>query len=260
MSDELHFRPLEYQDKSQLKVAHYDLFPVDYRDKFFEMACQAGTNIYTLAAFQLDSENCPSKLVGFIIGRSVLVSDINSTDRTRLGVVGQTWDSLRCTYILTIGVIKEFQQQGIATELLKRFEEESKKKGSKWLYLHVITYNDSAIQFYTKCSYECAALLRDFYCIQSGRQQDPNRTIWDAFLFVKYIDLDDNMLSTIAQTQLSKECSSRSSCWLFNTKLWFSQWSSSVREDALTSACNSNKLGFSESHSIFHRLFDRKPK
>lgn len=61
MNAEVHYRPLEHQDKPQLKVgiphrilkapyiclceqlAHYDLFPVDYEDKFFEMACQGGT-------------------------------------------------------------------------------------------------------------------------------------------------------------------------------------------------------------------------
>eukprot|EP00210_Caulerpa_lentillifera_P005583 g5340.t1 len=259
MSDELHYRPLEHQDKPQLKTAHYDLFPVDYEDKFFEMACRAGTNIFSVAAFQLNSENSPTKLVGFIIGRSVLVSDIDPTDRARLGIVGQMWRHLHVSYILTIGVVKEFQQQGIATELLKRFEEESQKRGSKFVYLHVITYNESAIQFYRKCNYECAALAHNFYFIRSGRQQDPNRARWDAFLFVKYLDLDDDMLRMLAHAQLSKECMSWSPCGIFNTKLWFPQWSND-KEDALSTVCNSNRMGFSESQSFFQRLFYRRPK
>lgn len=50
-------------------------------------------------------------------------------DRNRIGLVGGIWNSLHASYVLTIGVIKEFQQQGIATELLNRFESESEKSG-----------------------------------------------------------------------------------------------------------------------------------
>lgn len=98
-----------------------------------------------MAAFHLDSDNSPTKLIGFIIGRSVLVSDIDPTvnhfsmvvglvgvsvkDRNRIGIVGRMWNSLHATYVLTIGVVKEFQQQGIATELLKQFESEAEKRG-----------------------------------------------------------------------------------------------------------------------------------
>jgi len=54
---------------------------------------------------------------------------VHAKDRNRIGIVGGMWNSLHASYVLTIGVIKEFQQQGIATELLKRFESESEKRG-----------------------------------------------------------------------------------------------------------------------------------
>lgn len=73
MSEEVHYRPLEHQDKPQLKVgdshlmlklpnvsvceqlAHYDLFPVDYDDNFFEIACQGGTKLEVYPCCVLNS-------------------------------------------------------------------------------------------------------------------------------------------------------------------------------------------------------------
>lgn len=58
------------------------------------------------------------------------------------------------------------------------------------IFLHVITYNKAAVHLYNQCKYCCVANLEDFYSIRSGRQPDPNRIQWDAFLFSKFVPME----------------------------------------------------------------------
>lgn len=93
-------------------------------------------------------------------------------------------------YILTLGVLPGYQKQGIATTLIHWLEELAESIGVHALFLHVITYNNAAMRLYEKCQFQCVACLENFYNIRSGRQIDPNRTQYDAYLFLKWTDAE----------------------------------------------------------------------
>merc|ERR1739848_777354 len=76
------------------------------------------------------------------------------------------WSERKCLYILTMGVLEDYRNIGIATCLLN----EAKKFGQelpdcKLLYLHTIHYNTAAIQFYLKHSFQCVKRIDDFYIL-----------------------------------------------------------------------------------------------
>mmetsp|Transcript_20899 Transcript_20899/g.40974 ORF Transcript_20899/g.40974 Transcript_20899/m.40974 type:complete len:379 (+) Transcript_20899:13-1149(+) len=83
-------------------------------------------------------------------------------------------------YILTVATHPSCRRSGIGSELLKeamRVAEEDKSCGV--VYLHVITYNESAIRFYQRHGFVCVDTLRNFYRI--------NGESFDAFLYAKFL-------------------------------------------------------------------------
>lgn len=45
------------------------------------------------------------------------------------------------------------------------------------VFLHVITYNTSAMSLYSRQGFRCVAKLRAFYYIATGRTPDPNQQV-----------------------------------------------------------------------------------
>jgi hypothetical protein len=45
------------------------------------------------------------------------------------------------------------------------------------VFLHVITYNTSAMSLYSRQGFRCVATLRAFYYIATGRTPDPNQQV-----------------------------------------------------------------------------------
>lgn len=126
--------------------------------------------------------------------------------------------------------------QGIATDLLRLVMRHAAQHAARAIYLHVITYNRPAIQFYDQNHFQQAAVLHNFYCLKwglvlsyrhcaevfsqrcrvarcgrslylrgtcsatrpgelpmsiwcrSGRQLDPSQTMYDAYLYVYYLE------------------------------------------------------------------------
>lgn len=221
---------------------------------------QLHCRIFSVAAFWGMNE----ELVGFAIGRSLPVSKMETAERYRLGILDRAWDAIYGSYVLTLGVVKRWQKRGIATVLISMFEEEAKSRSSKLLFLHVITYNDAAIQLYRKCHYQCRTLIRNFYHIRSGRQPEPNRRKWDAYLFVKWF-IQDEEIREMQRT--ARTCLAWDQCWPFNAKYRpftryrscgsrrvFMEWMHAI-ESSWNVPCSSS---ISESSSLFHRLFYRR--
>lgn len=57
------------------------------------------------------------------------------------------------------------------------------------MFLHVITYNDAAIKLYSRHGFQCVARLPNFYFIGTGRQPDPQKSVYDSFLYVQFVPL-----------------------------------------------------------------------
>jgi ribosomal protein S18 acetylase RimI-like enzyme len=84
-------------------------------------------------------------------------------------------------YILTLGVIKPYRNCGIASALVwEVIHYASRISTCRAVYLHVISYNQSAIHFYQKNMFHCLRRLHNFYCIE-GR-------FYDAYLYVYYVN------------------------------------------------------------------------
>ena len=170
------------------------------------------SRIFSVAVFYGEGE----ELVGFAIGRTLQISKMESMERSRLGILDANWNPYHAAYVLTLGVLKKWQKQGVASELIARFELEAKWQGAQFVFLHVITYNEAAIHLYQKFSYVCKTRLHNFYHIRTGRQPEPRRWKWDAFLFVKWMVEDkdiENMQQEVHQT-----CLGWNFCFPFNAK------------------------------------------
>lgn len=188
------------------------------------------------------------------------------TERHRLGILERIWDSIYGTYVLTLGVRKPWQHQGIATQLLSQFEEEVKLRASKFVFLHVIAYNEGAIRLYQKCKYRCQALMHNFYHIRSGRQPEPHRSRYDAYLFVKWF-IEEEEIHALHRNTLN--CLGFQFCWPLNANYSFLtshqferakramiEWFSDL-ESTWNAPCPSKSIHLSESGSLFHKLFYR---
>ena len=69
-------------------------------------------------------------------------------------------------YILTIGVVSRARRRGTAAALLQRMLAELRGRGCRACYLHVITYNQAAQQFYLSQGFTQQARLGSFYFIR----------------------------------------------------------------------------------------------
>lgn len=158
------------------------------------------------------------ELVGFAIGRLQIISDLDMIERHRLGILEPIWNSLHIAYVLTLGVVKKFQRQGLGAKVVSQFEEAAKSLGAQLVYLHAITYNEVALNLYKKTDYNCVTLIHNFYHIRSGRQLEPERFKWDAFILVKRF-ISDPELEALQRSRSSlTACLGLNLCWPFAVK------------------------------------------
>jgi len=170
-------RSLAPQDYGALKHLHDKIFPIDYDASFFERATtQNGIAGWAAVAPQRASqtERLPDamdvfvgneQLVGFVTGRMFDTREIPAADRRLLGFGSDHVDG-KVVYILTLGVVPRFRHKGIAATLLKCLEEHARLHGCMAMYLHVISYNEAARQFYARARFSMVAELPGFYYIQ----------------------------------------------------------------------------------------------
>lgn len=74
-------------------------------------------------------------------------------------------------HILTIGVKKDYQQQGYATELLKHLLEYTKKSYQS-IFLEVRESNQPAIRLYKKLGFTPIAVRKDYYSSEKNAREN----------------------------------------------------------------------------------------
>ncbi|KAK9823261.1 hypothetical protein WJX72_001435 [[Myrmecia] bisecta] len=190
MTSSLTYRPLCPEDYHELREAHQELFPINYDEGFYYRAVNSLDGIYSWAAFTRTTVARQEKvtLVGFVTARLVHLHSCDASDRGLMGLSSRLMDQELVVYILTLGVVNGYRQMGVASQLVNLVLGTAGEKGVRAVYLHVVTYNQPAIRFYERNRFQQAALLRDFYMIATGRQPDPQRTVYDAYLYVHYLD------------------------------------------------------------------------
>lgn len=105
-----------------------------------------------LSLIETGSNNAINPVVGVIVGAFMSISETNIQSLKKLVRNPKTHD--RLFYIMTLGSSHSMRRKGLSTKLVSdciRLVRQVKDCGA--IYLHVITHNDAAIQFYEKLGF-----------------------------------------------------------------------------------------------------------
>ncbi|XP_020574656.1 histone acetyltransferase MCC1-like isoform X3 [Phalaenopsis equestris] len=170
------YRPIRPSDLQVLELIHASLFPVRYDIDFF-LNVVNGLGIVSWGAVDISrSDGRFDELIGFVTTRiiSVKESEIENLLRYDMSRKDQT-----LVYILTLGVVEQYRNLGIASALVREvIKYASSISSCRAVYLHVIAYNQPAIHFYQKMLFKLvrrevlaafSAYLRRLLSILAGK-------------------------------------------------------------------------------------------
>ncbi|KMZ62009.1 putative N-acetyltransferase [Zostera marina] len=167
------YRRILPHDLKAVEQLHAALFPIRYELEFFLNVVNSH-GIISWAA--VDGET--QELVGFVTTRIILAKESEIVDLLK-SESSRTEQTL--VYILTLGVSEQYRNLGIAFSLVQEvIKYGSDISSCRAVYLHVIDYNEPAIQLYKKMSFKLARRLQMFYYIRGYH--------YDSFLFVYYVN------------------------------------------------------------------------
>ena len=92
------------------------------------------------------------------------LGNLLSADAQLLSPGVDTSQRLLCTRPFFTGK-RHGMLQGIASDLLRLVVSHAESQNARAVYLHVVSYNTSAMAFYRRNAFEELSLLRDFYYI-----------------------------------------------------------------------------------------------
>ena len=176
------FRPLQESDREEIQRLHEDWFPVDYKEDFYDGVVQnkmasTGQPLYTQVAVISCPETQQERIIGSLLGAFVQVAKCK-TKSVEL-MVPNPQRHTRMFYIMTLGTVKEFRGRGLATTLLEKcFDVIEADSDCGVSYLHVITYNTAAIQFYEKLEFSRVEEIENYYLIDGQK--------YNCYLYAKY--------------------------------------------------------------------------
>lgn len=172
------YRPIRPSDLEVLEKIHTDLFPIRYESEFFHNVVNR-CDVISWGAVDCSRPNDQSdELIGFVTARIVMAKDSEVEDLLRLDL---SMSDQKLVYILTLGVVESYRNLGIATSLIQEVIKYARSIPTcQAVYLHVISYNNSAILLYKKMLFQCVRRLQGFYFI-GGRH-------YDSFLFIYYVN------------------------------------------------------------------------
>ncbi|KAL8095558.1 histone acetyltransferase MCC1-like isoform X2 [Apium graveolens] len=172
------YRPIRPSDLEVIEKIHAELFPIRYESEFF-LNVVNGRDIVSWGAVDRNRHNGKSdELIGFVTARINMAreSEVEDLLRFERPQVDET-----LVYILTLGVVDSYRNHGIATSLIREvIKYASNIPTCQAVYLHVISYNNSAIHLYNKMSFQCVRRLHAFYFI--------NGQHYDSYLFIYYVN------------------------------------------------------------------------
>ncbi|PKU70212.1 histone acetyltransferase MCC1 [Dendrobium catenatum] len=172
------YRPIRPSDLQVLELIHASLFPVRYDIDFF-LNVVNGLGIVSWGAVDVSrSDGHIDELIGFVTTR---INAVKESEIQNLLRYDTTRNDQTLVYILTLGVVEQYRNLGIASSLVREvIKYASSISSCRAVYLHVIAYNLPAIHFYQKMLFKLVRRLSKFYYI--------NGYHYDAFLFVYYVN------------------------------------------------------------------------
>lgn len=162
---DLQLRFLSPSDIEHVKVLCREWFPIEYPDTWYQ-EITANPRFYSLAA------TLQGRIVGLIVAETKDLGQLAKEDRSILANCFKR--GTKVTYILSLGVCKEFRNQGIASLLLENLishlTSEPSLQTVKAVYLHVLTTNTQAIVFYEHRGFQVHSFLPFYYAIKGKRR------------------------------------------------------------------------------------------
>ncbi|KAH1011953.1 N-alpha-acetyltransferase 60 [Dendroctonus ponderosae] len=161
-------------DLDEVRTRCQDWFPIEYPLYWYEEITSSNSHFYSLAAVY------QQQIIGLIVAEIKPHSYLNDEDT---GILAKCFSDCDIAYILSLGVLKEYRRNGIATllldSLLKNLMTPERRK-VKAVFLHVLTTNSAAIHFYERRKFRLHAFLPYYYSIKERYK--------DGFMYVLYIN------------------------------------------------------------------------
>eukprot|EP00520_Triparma_pacifica_P013205 CAMPEP_0118637818 /NCGR_PEP_ID=MMETSP0785-20121206/3353_1 /TAXON_ID=91992 /ORGANISM="Bolidomonas pacifica, Strain CCMP 1866" /LENGTH=202 /DNA_ID=CAMNT_0006529025 /DNA_START=102 /DNA_END=707 /DNA_ORIENTATION=- len=182
VAEELVYRPLDKVDREEIERLHLECFPVRYSSSFYDDAVVGEHTVrdYTGPIFSLlavkEGVGEGHKIAGAIISQFQ-----PACNYTQYDLLDDTTKYPMVSYILTLASTSSYRRQGIATKLLSScLSHANSNRRCGAVYLHVITYNQAAMNFYSRHGFKRVGTLMDYYFIDGKN--------YNAYLYVKYVN------------------------------------------------------------------------
>lgn len=210
LTNSVQFRFLGPSDVDELKRLCSKWFPIEYPDSWYQ-DITSSPRFYSLAAV-LDHQ-----IIGVLISEVKSILKCNPEDSGILG--GRLLKDTKVAYILSLGVVKEFRKNGIASLLLNNLFgllTTEEYVDCKAVYLHVLTTNFVALRFYERHKFRLFRYMPCYYAINGYHK--------NGYLYVLYINGGQPpwTFSDVIQYGLSLICRIQP-CrlpFIFANKLW----------------------------------------
>lgn len=154
-------------DLDEIRHLHAEWFPVYYKDDFYASLTDFPNSDVLVVLASI--EGCDNGIVGMIT-IAVRRKERRFNPSGDLGRLLKFSEEEEITaYILTLGVVDELRQKGVAQLLLERGIREIGKNDPQCrvVYLHVIEYNKPAFRLYRKAGFIEYTTYPEFYFIES---------------------------------------------------------------------------------------------
>ncbi|XP_038982324.1 LOW QUALITY PROTEIN: histone acetyltransferase MCC1-like [Phoenix dactylifera] len=181
------YRPIRPSDLEVLEQIHAALFPIRYEREFFFNVVN-GHGIISWAAVDISRPDGQNDELNWICHYAYYPAKESEIDD--LLRYGASRKDQILVYVLTLGVVERYRNLGIATSLVREvIKYASSIPNCRAVYLHVIAYNQPAINFYKKMLFKLVRRLPKFYYIQGQH--------YDSYLFVYYVNSGQSPFSPL---------------------------------------------------------------
>ena len=163
------FRRMAVTDMEEVRALHETWFPVRYSTSFYEAAVRermVGTHdpLFTLIA------EADGRIIGLITAQMTWTRGCGDEGTLyKPAAAFHLPETARVMYVLTLGADQKYRRRGIAREMLKRcIARANDDPGCGVVYLHVITHNAGAIEFYRSNNFQFLGEIHNYYRIDGN--------------------------------------------------------------------------------------------
>ena len=165
--DDIYYKPLKHSDEvKELSFLYKEWFPLEYPQEFYDYLLDDETISTILALYDLEINGEKQTFIVGVLMYETRPLDLYLKNSPLLNFL-KKYNGI---YILSIGVIDELRQKGLATILMNKLLDSVKEdKKVKYLYLDVVEYNKAAIRFYEKIGFERVKTRESYYDIMDKK-------------------------------------------------------------------------------------------